>query len=81
MYVKKENLISLLVDKLEADGLIVHINPLQEWFQAEGDRLKRSPLETITSLCEKFQKKIIVKEVYFFPLSRCTFRVNPILIR
>lgn len=60
---KKEKLISELVDKLDADGLIVHINPLQEWFQAEGDRLMRSPLDTIISLCEKFQQKIIVKEV------------------
>lgn len=52
-----------LVSKLEADGLIVHINPLQEWFQPEGDRFKKSPLETLTNLCEIFKHKIIVKEV------------------
>lgn len=52
-----------LIEKLDADGLIVHINPLQEWFQPEGDRLKRAPLETLLKLCEIFKHKIIVKEV------------------
>ncbi|MGZ3809071.1 MAG: isopentenyl-diphosphate delta-isomerase, partial [Bacteriovorax sp.] len=48
---------------LDADGLIVHINPLQEWFQAEGDRYLKSPLETLTKLCELIKTKFIVKEV------------------
>jgi len=52
-----------LIEKLDADGLIVHINPLQEWFQPEGDRLKNSPILTLTRLCEIFKHKIIVKEV------------------
>ncbi|MDO9182134.1 MAG: hypothetical protein Q7U04_06985 [Bacteriovorax sp.] len=52
-----------LLDKLDADGLIVHINPLQEWFQPEGDRLKFSPLETLAKLCDVLKNKIIVKEV------------------
>ena len=29
--------INRLVNKVEADGLIVHVNPLQEWIQPEGD--------------------------------------------
>jgi isopentenyl-diphosphate delta-isomerase len=60
---KKERKINDLVSKLDADGLIVHINPLQEWFQREGDHFKNSPLETLTKLCEVFKHKIIVKEV------------------
>ncbi|MFA6238676.1 MAG: hypothetical protein WC635_15180 [Bacteriovorax sp.] len=52
-----------LVACLDADGLIVHINPLQEWFQPEGDRLKRSPIETLSRLCEILEHQIIVKEV------------------
>lgn len=52
-----------LIDRLEADGLIIHINPLQEWFQPEGDRFKTSPLETLTNLCSILKTKIIVKEV------------------
>lgn len=52
-----------LVDKLSADGLIIHVNPLQEWLQPEGDRFERAPLETITTVLEKLDMPIIVKEV------------------
>ncbi len=52
-----------LVEKLQADGLIVHVNPLQEFFQPEGDRYKRAPMDTISELVEKVNYKLIVKEV------------------
>lgn len=52
-----------LVTKLNADGLIIHINPSQEWFQPEGDIIKRAPLETIETCVEYFKFPIIVKEV------------------
>ena len=52
-----------LVETLEADGLIVHINPLQEWLQPEGDQISQVPLETIRALLEESELKIIVKEV------------------
>jgi isopentenyl-diphosphate delta-isomerase len=52
-----------LIDKTEATGLIVHINPLQEWLQPEGDRISQSPLTTIKELLNKTDLKIIVKEV------------------
>jgi len=52
-----------LVGELRADGLVVHVNPLQEWFQPEGNRLKQSPLKTIQQLLARVQMKIIVKEV------------------
>ncbi len=52
-----------LVGELRADGLIVHVNPLQEWFQPEGNRLKQSPLQTIQKLLQLIQVKVIVKEV------------------
>ncbi len=52
-----------LVGELRADGLIVHVNPLQEWFQPEGNRLKQSPLQTIQQLLDQVQLKVIVKEV------------------
>jgi isopentenyl-diphosphate delta-isomerase len=54
---------SELIDKLEADGLIIHINPLQEFIQPEGDNYHKSPIETISRLLEKIDAKIIVKEV------------------
>lgn len=52
-----------MISSLDADGLIIHINPLQEWFQPEGDRLKVSPLETLSKLCNQLKTKLIVKEV------------------
>jgi isopentenyl-diphosphate delta-isomerase len=57
--------ITELVSKLSADGLIVHINPLQEWLQPEGDRFENPPIETIQKLVDstKGNLKIIVKEV------------------
>lgn len=52
-----------LINKLDADGLIVHINPMQEWLQPEGDRYYKSPVETIQRLLEKTNLSVIVKEV------------------
>lgn len=52
-----------LVEQLRADGLIIHVNPMQEWFQPEGDVLKVTPIETIERFLEKFPYPLIVKEV------------------
>ncbi len=52
-----------MVEQLRADGLIIHVNPMQEWFQPEGDILTVSPLETIERFLEKFPLPVIVKEV------------------
>jgi isopentenyl-diphosphate Delta-isomerase len=55
--------VSKLIDTLQADGLIIHVNPLQEWLQPEGDRLTMSPLKTIGLFLEQFKGSVIVKEV------------------
>ncbi len=55
--------IKRLVNKLKADGLIVHINPLQEWAQPEGDTFNYTPLQTIESLLDRIDIPLIVKEV------------------
>ena len=60
---KETFLINNLLDKLQADGLIVHINPLQEWLQPEGDRFKYPPIETIMRLIDTATYPIIIKEV------------------
>ena len=52
-----------LVDRLRADGLIVHINPLQEWLQPEGDFVMSPPIETLSRLLERFSLPVVVKEV------------------
>lgn len=56
-------LINDLIQKLQADGLIIHVNPMQEWLQPEGDRFKYSPLQTIETILDKIKIKVIVKEV------------------
>ena len=55
--------IKKLVDRLKADGLIIHVNPLQEWLQPEGDRFSNPPIETISALLSKVNFPVIVKEV------------------
>jgi isopentenyl-diphosphate delta-isomerase len=60
---KKTDRITDMVDRLKADGLIIHVNPLQEWLQPEGDKLKAAPIETIKEFLSKTKLKIIVKEV------------------
>lgn len=52
-----------LLDRLQADGLILHINPLQEWLQPEGDYIANPPLETLARLLEDFSFPVVVKEV------------------
>ena len=55
--------ISQLVERLHADGLIVHVNPMQEWFQPEGNRLKSAPIDTLKRLMDQFDHPLVVKEV------------------
>jgi len=52
-----------LVDRLKADGLIIHVNPLQEWVQPEGNIIRHPPADTIERLLEKIDFQVIVKEV------------------
>ena len=52
-----------MLEKLKVDGLIIHVNPLQEWLQPEGDRFKLPPLQTIKTILEYLGTPIIVKEV------------------
>ena len=60
---KETERIDELVHKLRADGLIVHVNPLQEAMQPEGDMFSRPPLETIQALMAVYKGAVIVKEV------------------
>ena len=55
--------VDTLLEKLSADGLIIHVNPLQEWLQPEGDKINISPIETIKTLLASAKYPIIVKEV------------------
>lgn len=52
-----------IIDKLKATGLIIHVNPLQEWFQPEGDKFLLPPIVTIEKIIQDKKYPIIVKEV------------------
>ncbi|MEH2364495.1 type 2 isopentenyl-diphosphate Delta-isomerase [Nostoc sp.] len=52
-----------VVDILEADALILHINPLQECIQSKGDTNFRGLLDKISKICCKLPVPVIAKEV------------------
>jgi isopentenyl-diphosphate delta-isomerase len=52
-----------LVDLLEADALILHLNPLQECIQPHGDTNFSKLLDQIELVCDKLSIPVIVKEV------------------
>jgi isopentenyl-diphosphate Delta-isomerase len=51
------------IDALEADALILHLNPLQECVQTEGDTNFSGLLAKIEQLCQKLPVPAIAKEV------------------
>ena len=51
------------VDLLEADALILHLNPLQECIQPHGDTNFKGLLDRIAMVCEQLPVPVIVKEV------------------
>ena len=51
------------VDMIEADALFIHLNPLQEAVQKEGDRNWRHLLKKLKVLIGKIQVPVVVKEV------------------
>jgi isopentenyl-diphosphate delta-isomerase len=60
---RQEKKIDDLVKRLNANGIIIHVNPLQEAFQPEGDHFKAPPIETIEAFLFQTNLRVIVKEV------------------
>ena len=52
-----------LVDLVEADGLFLHLNPLQEALQPEGDTRFTGIVRRIEAVCRALEVPVIVKEV------------------
>ncbi|MDX2228134.1 MAG: type 2 isopentenyl-diphosphate Delta-isomerase [Leptolyngbyaceae cyanobacterium bins.349] len=52
-----------IVDLLEADALILHLNVLQECVQTKGDKNFQGLLEKIAVLCNQLPVPVIAKEV------------------
>jgi len=59
------------IDMIEGDAIEIHLNPLQECLQPEGEPTFRSVLDKIRYLVKALNRPIIVKEVGF-GLSRET---------
>ncbi len=53
-----------MLRKLRVDGLIIHVNPLQEWIQPEGDFIAQRPIDTIQRFLDYSpDTSLIIKEV------------------
>ena len=52
-----------VLNDLDVDGVFVHINPLQEWLQPEGDQFTRSSLDILKDYLQIEEKPVLVKEV------------------
>jgi isopentenyl-diphosphate delta-isomerase len=52
-----------VVELLEADALILHLNPLQECIQPQGDTNFKGLIDKINVLCSKLSVPVIAKEV------------------
>lgn len=52
-----------IIDLLEADALILHLNPLQECIQPKGDTNFKGLLDKIKLLCVRMPVPVIAKEV------------------
>ncbi len=53
------------VDMVDANALVVHINPIQEVIQPEGDRNFSNLLPKLAKIIEKLKVPVIAKEVGF----------------
>ncbi|MGH2927375.1 MAG: type 2 isopentenyl-diphosphate Delta-isomerase [Solirubrobacteraceae bacterium] len=52
-----------LCEAIGADALVLHLNPLQEALQPEGDTRFRGLLTRIAALCRRLERPVIAKEV------------------
>ncbi|MCX6167840.1 MAG: type 2 isopentenyl-diphosphate Delta-isomerase [Ignavibacteriales bacterium] len=55
--------IKSLIDLAEADAMVIHLNPLQELLQLDGEPDLKGLLKNLERICSKIQTPIIVKEV------------------
>ena len=61
--VEKTDTIEELIDMIEADALVIHVNPLQELLQKNGEPSFTGLLRKLEKLINKISVPVIVKEV------------------
>ena len=61
--IKQKNDLRKLVDMVEADALVIHLNPLQELLQPEGEPNFKGLLKSIEKAVKKIGVPVIAKEV------------------
>lgn len=59
----KLNDIKFLVDLINADAMVIHVNPLQELLQKNGEPNFKGMLKNIEKIIKKIKLPVIVKEV------------------
>lgn len=55
--------INRIIDSVEADGIFLHVNPLQEAIQPEGDTNFKGILKKLEKILPRINKPVVVKEV------------------
>ncbi len=64
LYIKRKlNTINKLIDIVNADAIYVHLNPVQELFQKEGNKNFSLSVESLNELMQKINVPVFVKEV------------------
>jgi len=60
---KSNDQINMLIDLVEADAFVIHLNPLQELLQKEGNPDFKGLLKSIRRLTKEIKIPIIIKEI------------------
>jgi len=55
--------INFLLDTINADGIFLHVNPIQEAIQPEGDTNFNGLITKLSNLLRKVNKPVLIKEV------------------
>ena len=61
--IKSFNDVKILVDLIQADAFVIHLNPLQELLQLEGTPYFKGLIKSLKKLVNQIEIPIIVKEV------------------
>jgi isopentenyl-diphosphate Delta-isomerase len=61
--IKSFNDVKILIDLIQADAFVIHLNPLQELLQLEGTPYFKGLLKSLKKLVKQIEIPIIVKEV------------------